>query len=593
MVCKYPKNCHRGAGSDLFFHRICPKKNVRKMTPNYKMLLLSVLIIASGCRKDVDQFIIQPDDQPQLVTGSVLGKVWSPDGVSIEGAGVTLHGAMTLSGESGFFFLPDVSAPLLDGVLEVEKTGFFTAYHRLPWTAGGELHANVLLAPKTASGSVSNETGGQVELPGGFWMELPQQGLEYQTGDPFNGAALIYAYWINPSAPAFAQLAPNGSRGIDLAENDRYLTSYGVLALELTDENGLPLRTAPGKTLDLHFPVPVTLLSTAPAELSIWSFDTEKALWLEESTVALFDQYYSAKVASGLFWNVASSQPLVQVKGWIQLPDGSPARGALVRVSGTDGSEWAQVSTQNQGQFLLEIPGNSPGSLQVLDLCGNEQYAQALAGLPANVSLAPIQIEPAKLLQVQGSLLDCDEAPVSLGYVQVIIGENEVLLPLKDGSFSAYLPVCPGNIVTLIGFDLVRHYQTTPLSFPAGIPADAGNWILCNDAPEYLSFNLEGEVHFSSVPDLTVNAGVSTILEPSLGVSLSFEGMAPGTYPVLPSAFSLSDLTSGNTSSINLVVNISRYDPPGGYVIGSFNGMVTELAGEEQQVSGVFKLQRN
>lgn len=107
---------------------------------------------------------------------------------------------------------------------------------------------------------------GKWNSPAAFGLELPQQGLEYQTGDPFNGAALIYAYWMNPSDPAFAQLAPNGSRGIDLAESNRYLTSYGVLALELTDENGLPLRTAPGKTLDLHFPVPVTMLSSAPAE---------------------------------------------------------------------------------------------------------------------------------------------------------------------------------------------------------------------------------------------------------------------------------------------------------------------------------------
>lgn len=60
-----------GQAAIYFFTVSAQKENVRKMTPNYKMLLLSVLIVASGCRKDVDQFIIQPDDQPQ--TGHRLG----------------------------------------------------------------------------------------------------------------------------------------------------------------------------------------------------------------------------------------------------------------------------------------------------------------------------------------------------------------------------------------------------------------------------------------------------------------------------------------------------------------------------------------
>lgn len=559
-----------------------------------KLLLISALLIVSACRKDVDQFIPQPEEpDAEYVSAALLGKVHSLDGASVEGAQIRFHGSATATDASGFFFLPDVLAPSLNAVLEVSSPGFFTAYQRLAWTAGAELRADISLAPKNLTASLPNSTGGQIELQQGFWLEIPPQGLEYQTGDPFDGNAQIYAYWLDPSAPDFHQLVPAGAFGLDLDGAPRYLTSFGVLALDLSDENGLPLRTVPGKTLDLHFPVPPSMSGIAPSELSLWSFDPLKGAWKESATVSLFNQYYSAKTPSGLFWNVASSKPSVTVKGWIKRPDGSPAQESQIRILDSGGSFLAQGSAQNQGQFILSVPGNTPATLQLLDLCGGEQYLQQLPSLQGNVSLNPIVLAQDEHILVKGTLLDCDEAPVSQGYIQILTGEKEVLLPLVNGSFSAWLPVCPGDIVTLIGFDLVRDFQTTPMSFPAGAQVDAGNWILCNDAPEYISFNLDGEVYFSSVPDLDVDGSLSTILESSLGVSLSFEGNAPGTYPVLLPGFSLPGLTDVNTNSLDIDLNISKFDPPGGYVIGSFNGKATELGGAERQVSGVFKLQRS
>ena len=565
------------------------------MTFKYGLLLLSIVLAFSACRKDIDQFILQPGGQdPELVTGTALGKVRSLDGAPLEGALVRLHGGVSaLSDGSGFYFIPDAEAPALDALLEVSMNGFFPAYQHLPWTEKGELRTDIRLVPKSFSGSLSGETGGQLAIGQGFLLDIPQQGLEYPTGDPFTGTVQVYAYWIDPGDPEFLQLAPAGARGLDANRELRYLNSYGILAMELTDENGLPLRTAPGKTMDLHFPVPGALTGTAPSELALWSFDPEAGLWNESATATLSNQYYHGKAPSGLFWNVAGSSLLVQVKGWVQQPGSGPAREVEVLAWETNGSLLARTSTQNQGQFVLVLPGDAPATLQLLDLCGNEQYTQDLPALSGNVSLNPIPLPSENLVPVKGRLVDCDEAPVSLGYMQAIIGDKEVLMPLVGGAFSALLPVCPEDVVTLIGFDLVRNFQTAPLSFSASGPIDAGDWILCNDAPEYISYNLDGEVQFSSDPGFEVNGSVSTILDSTLGVSLSFEGTGPGTFPVLQDGFSLGNLATVNTLGIDLLLNISRYDPPGGYVIGSFNGKVTEVGAQEHQVSGVFKLQRN
>lgn len=564
------------------------------MIPKYKLLILFAILLASGCRKDIDQFIPLPQETgPELVSASVLGRVRSLDGASIGGAQVLMNGQIVSSDGSGFYYLKDAPGPRMEAVLEVRKNGFFPSFRRLPWTVNGEFHADFWLASKSLAGAVANETGGEVTLPQGFWLEIPPMGLEYENGEPFTGTARVYAHWMDPTDPVFSQLAPAGSHGLDLEDNPRHLTSFGILALELTDDNGLALRTVPGKNIDLHFPVPVSLAGIAPAELTLWSFDREEGLWKEESSASLLGQYYHAKAVSGPFWNVASSSPLVQVKGWVQLNDGSPAREVRIEATGTGGSLLAAGQTQNQGMFVLELPGNTPITLHVLESCGNEATSQSLPSLSGNVSLNPILLDSGDMVQVKGRLLDCDEIPVAQGYIHVIAGEQESFLPLKDGAFSAFLPGCPEDVVTLIGFDLVRNYQTLPMNFSPAEPVDAGDWVLCNDAPEYISFNLGGEVYFSDVPDLEINGPVTTISEPALGVSLSFEGTAPGVFPVLNQGFSLDGFSAANTSALDLMISVSRFDPPGGYVIGSFNGKVADLGGDEHQVSGVFKLQRN
>ncbi|MBK8492862.1 MAG: hypothetical protein IPL49_18745 [Saprospirales bacterium] len=569
------------------------------MDINYPLLLLCTILLATSCRKDVDQFVPQlHSGDPMLVKGTVLGKVRSLNGASLADAQIDFHGNMTTTDGSGFFYLPDAEAPELDAMLEVNKPGYFPGYHRLPWTAQTQMQADMTLIPKVLLVSFPVEEGGGWPVAGWIGMEIPAQALQYQTGDPATGEARVYAHLLNPTDPAFLQLAPLGSKGIDLEGNERYLQSFGILALDITDGNGLPLQLVPGKTMNLYFPIPLEMNASAPAMIPLWSFQPQQGTWVEQSSAERYtevlDPYYKATATKGsYFWNIATSPPLIQVKGWVRLPEGNPATGVQIRVEAENGLLLAQGATQNQGQFLLDLPANTPATLKLLDLCGEIQQTQSLPSLSGNVSLTPIQWSADDAVSVSGKLLDCEGAPVAEGFIQVLWSEQEIMLPLKDGVFSAQLPVCPDQVITLIGYDLVRHYQTTPQAFPANSPVEMGNWVLCNDTPEYISFNLDGNVQFGDSPDIAVNGGLSTITEPDLGLALTFEGTTPGTFQVLTQGFTLGDLSAQNTNALDLLLNISRFDPPGGYIIGSFNGKATDSDNLEHQISGVFKLQRD
>lgn len=555
-------------------------------------LALVLFSFLFSCREDIDQFIPLNDAPPRYVSASLLGKVWSADGATLEGAQVSLHGNQTLTDAEGFFFFPAAQAPESGALLEVRKEGYFPGFRRLYWTAQSQLQTDILLFSKVLTGVLPVETGGELECNGGMRIAVPEEAFEYSDGVPAAGMARVYAYWLDPSDPAFPEWLPGGAQGENEAGDLQYLQSYGILAIDMTDENGLPLRLAAGKKMELHFPVPLSFQPGAPQKISLWALDTEAGVWKESSLAYLANNTYQAEAASGQFWNAAAARPLVQVKSWVRHADGSPALDVLVHALGSDGQKLAASRTQNQGLFTLGLPAGMETTLRLFDLCGEERHSQEIPALTGNVSLTPITWPQNDAVEVEGRLLDCNGNPVDKGYVQILLGEREILLPLTGGAFSASLPACPGTSGALIAHDLVRNFQTPPVSFSASAPAILGDVVLCNDAPEYLSFNLDGEVHFSDSPEISVAGGVTTISDAGLGVSVSFEGASTGSYPVLLQGFSMADLSASNITGLDLVFSISRFDPPGGFVIGSFHGKAVDQEGEDRAISGVFKVGR-
>lgn len=562
------------------------------MAMRFTFFLFSLSLLFFSCREDVDQFIPQNESSPRMVEASVLGRVWTAGGATVEGAEVSLNGQTALTDGEGFFYLPTVQAPEFGAVAEVRKEGFFPGLHRLYWTEQAQIQSDIILIPQTLAGSLAVETGGEVLANEGMRISIPAQALEYLNGEPASGTARIFASWLDPADPGFPDRVPGSAQGEDESGKRQHLQSFGLLAIDMTDENGTPLRLAAGEMMELHFPIPASLLAGAPQQLFLWSLDVERGVWEESSLAYLANGAYIAQATGGQFWNVAVKRPLVQVRSWVKGADGSPARDVLVRALLPDGQLLATGRSQNQGLVALDLPSGMEISLHLYDLCGAERHSQLIPALTGNVSLTPISLPGNSIAAVKGRLLDCDENPVEKGYAQILSGGHEVLVLLENGVFSAVLPLCSGNSGTVIVHDLVRQFQTPPLAFSASGTTDFGDLTLCNDSPEYLSFNLDGVVQYSDAPEISVSGDTTTISDATLGVFMAFEGEGAGTFPVLFQGFSMAALSSSGLSALDLVVDISRFDPPGGFVIGSFNGKAIELDGMERVISGVVKVKR-
>lgn len=170
--------------------------------------LFSLSLLFYSCREDVDQFIPQNETSARNVKASLLGRVWTAGGATVEGAEVLLSGQMALTDGEGFFSLPSVQAPEFGAVAEVRKEGFFPGLHRLYWTEQAQIQSELFLIPQTLAGTLAVENGGEVLANDGMRIVISAQSLQHLNGEPASGTARIFAYWLDPSDEAFPDRLP-------------------------------------------------------------------------------------------------------------------------------------------------------------------------------------------------------------------------------------------------------------------------------------------------------------------------------------------------------------------------------------------------
>lgn len=115
---------------------------------------------------------------------------------------------------------------------------------------------------------------------------------------------------------------PGDLRGISTDGSLKTLTTYGMAAVELTGALGELLQIAPGQKASLTMPIPVAILSNAPATIPLWSFDEAKGLWKEEGQAIKTGSNYVGDVSHFSFWNCDVPNNYVQFNCTVKNSDG-------------------------------------------------------------------------------------------------------------------------------------------------------------------------------------------------------------------------------------------------------------------------------
>ena len=447
------------------------------LQPKFSILFLLFFFIAS-CKKDGDEGNGgTPSPTSDLwgnsVSIQIVGQVLDDNGNPISGAQVNAGSSNTATDAMGVFRLTGVSAFQRLAYVTVEKPGYFLGSRSFVPSSNTDI-VEIKLISKTLSGSASGTNGGTINAQG-VSVTLQSNSIVQSDNTPYTGSVNVALAFIDPSSTDFFQEMPGNLIGVQ-NNQAQGLTSYGMVAVELTSNSGQKLQLAQGQTAEVRFPIPATQQSSAPATIDLWSFDEVNGYWKHEGQATRSGAEYIAQVSHFSFWNCDMPWSFVVLDGLVKDANNQPVQGAIVTISGSNVGSASDI-TNTQGTFGGYVPANTTLTLNVSIACGGSAtvvYNGNIGPFSTNTTLSPITINPQNITTVTGTVVDCNSAPLANSYV---VANGQVAFA-PTGQFSF---ITCGNSVDITPYGTSPWVAGTSQTFQlSGSSFNAGTLQACN-----------------------------------------------------------------------------------------------------------------
>jgi hypothetical protein len=606
---------------------------MRKLIPQVKLLsafaLATSFLFITGCQREIDDPgggnpgggggtpVVVNDNI--MVTAGVKGIVVDENNQPVAGAVVSSGANTTTTDRYGVFHFNNISLSKENGHVKIDKAGYFTGHRTFATTAGRIHNVRIKLLPKTNTGNFTASSGGTVTLASGGKLVMPANAVTDASGNVYTGQVNIAMTWIDPVAANLPDIMMGDLRGVTTDGQERGLETFGMLGVEMTSPSGQVLKVATGKTAELTFPVPTSILSNAPATIDLWHFDEPTGRWKQEGTATKTGTNYVAQVSHFSFWNCDAPFPLINLcMKLVNSANSQPLVNVLVRIKRPNGS-YGSGYTDSLGNLCGKVPKNEALILEVLDQCYNVAYAQNIGPFSADASLGTISaiLPAANTLIITGTLQNCASANVTNGAVVIYTGGTySYSVPVTNGSFLLTLLRCNSSPLnfSVLGIDYTALQQSILVggSGTTGT-VNVGTIQACGtSSAEYIEWLIDGTPYnFASPPDqiftsdstfagplpttTTVfgsrqNAGTTSFSNFSFSNNQAAATNLPLNYVSVNAAAGLS---SSQIITPSPVINTTVFGPPvTGYIEGNF-AIQMNFSGTTRNVNCNFRVRRN
>jgi len=596
------------------------------------VLCILLLLIFSGlysCKKDFANEQYKPitdTSKPDLstkITASVSGFITDENNKAVTGALVTAGTQSATTDSFGYFKINNASLSKTAAFIKVTLTGYFNGYRTFIANDGKETFIRLRLIPKTPVGTINASSGGTVNTSDGASITIPVNSVVTSSnGNAYTGTIHVAAHWLNPTDSSLALNIPGDLLGIDTAGYLKVLETYGMLAVQLTDDAGNLLQITNGKQATLNFPIPASLLASAPDKIPLWSFDETTGLWKQDGEAKKIGSNYVGAVNHFSYWNCDVSMPRVYFTTQIIDSALHAARNVPVLLTIISPITSARVAyTDTSGFVYGMIPANSDFVLSVLSTCQLPVFTKNFSTGNSDIDLGTIKANFGTYeTTVTGSVTDCNNAPITNGYIQLYINKLATRVDITNGNFSYTTLACNDLTATIIAVDNTTGYQSAPqqLTLNTGV-YNVGNITVCNsiNTNQYVIISVDGaspvsfttpfdvSSHASYFPNYFYNRISATAIDYYTSdrdtLNIAFTGIdSIGTKFMVDSSnnpdghVAIQLYPDQYTNSGNININITEYGVVGGYISGNFNGIFGKLNGliSNHTITGSFRVKR-
>lgn len=582
-------------------------------------LLLPIIILTGlSCQREVNLSINGTSvNDAVMVTGGVNGIVVDENNSPVEGAVVTSGTASTTTDRYGAFKFRNINLSKANGTVKVVRPGYFTAYRSFIAVQGRINNVRIKLLPKTINGSFAAASGGTITIAGGGKLVMPANSVTDASGNAYSGNVNVAMAWIDPSSPDLPYTLMGDLRGITTSGEERGLSTYGMIGVELTGATGQPLKVAAGKTAELSFPIPASLQGSAPSTIDLWHFDEASARWKQEGTATKSGTNYIANVSHFSFWNCDAPFPLIDLCMSFVNSDGQPLVNAQIRIKRVVNNTYGYGRTDSTGSICGKVPKDEALVLEVLDVCNTVVYSQNIGPFSANTTLPPITvtIPPANNLVITGIITNCPGANVTNGAAAIYIaGGNHYTVPVTNGGFSLTILRCSNGVLnfTVLGVDYTTLQQSVPVTGSGTTgTVNVGTLQACGtSSAQFVELLIDGDpFNFAEPPDniMAIDSAAtapysnktSIIASRQTGTNTNFlsfsfnNNAATGTYPL--STFYLSaNMVTYTVVSASPVIQVTQFGlPVSGFIEGNFSIQIGSTTGPPKNLTATFRVRRS
>lgn len=587
--------------------------------------LLSVAVFFS-CKKNVDDTQITNTETPDLssrVHTSVSGYVLDENNAPVQAAAVKVGdaSASVQTNAYGYFEVNDVEVVKNAAVVNVSKAGYFHGIKTFAVTAGKSAFFRIKLIPKTIAGTVSSTSGGNITLSSGLIIGLPANGVVTASSNAaYSGNINVAVAWLNPEANDLTEIMPGDLRGLDENGAIKGLTTFGMTAVELSDDAGNLLQIASGKKATITMPLSATLSAAAPASIPLWYFNENNGLWKQEGSATKTGNTYVGEVSHFSWWNCDLPNAIVPLTFTVVDNSGNPVANAHVEITPTTSNSWSHIGgyTDSTGYVSVFVTPDASYDLEIYSSCsswnGTPDYTQSFSVTTTAVDLGNIVLPASITAVITGTVTDCNGNPVTNGNVLVQNGWYYQSYTLDNtGSYSFSTVLCSGSTsINIIGEDLSSMQQSTMVTHTIVAGNNSiGNLQACGvSTNQFITWTTDGG------SSITLTSPGDSLTQDGNPGSTQFyiSGANYNTSPVENIQFSMNNtgigvgsaqnLTSFYTSTIGaqtvittpaIVVNITEYGAIGEYIAGNFSGTVLESVppSTPHTVTCSFRIRRN
>ena len=269
---------------------------------NFTIISIILLaLIASACTETTKDTVKDSSKETTIISG----KICDMEGNNLTDVTVISGDKQIKTDSTGLFSL-DVDTLIGNRcVLRIQKEGYFDRIYSKKAT--DTINYPIQLIKKEQSKFVTlkrfdAKEGAMIEANGAT-VSIPKSGLVKSDGSDYNGTVDIAVVYLSPiGAPAMNPLMPGADLMAIANDGDTVpLISYGMVNVEMTDEEGNPLQLKEGCEANLKYPAPKGFSShdTIP----LWYFNEENGLWIEEGYSTRQGDNYVGSVKHFTWWN--------------------------------------------------------------------------------------------------------------------------------------------------------------------------------------------------------------------------------------------------------------------------------------------------